>query len=123
MRLTIPLTGTVLVEGSVHGDGLLKGDPDDPIRPVDLNLGNVSWRAVDVDLDAGVMIIEVAPAQEVEEDTGQVDGRGKPVYQTRAATPAEKEDFLQHARQLIESRTTDELYAMSGKPRLKRAGD
>ena len=120
MRLTIPLTGTVLVEGSVFGNGNLSGDPNDPIRPIDLDLGNVSWKMVDVDLDNAVMTIEVKPAEKFSEDTGQVDGEGKPIYNTRPATQAEKTGFLQYAKDLIEGHTKGELYQMSGRPNLKR---
>lgn len=120
MRLTIPLTGTVLVEGSVHSDGLLQGDDKDPIRPVDIDLGNVSWKMVDIDLDNEVMIIEVAPAEEFDEDTGQVDAENKPIYIRRKATEQEKQGFLQHAQGLVMNHTKEELYAMSKLPRLKR---
>lgn len=120
MRLTIPLTGTVLVEGMVHGEGLLTGDDNDPIRPVDIDLGNVSWTMVDVDMENEVMEIEVEPGDTVAEPTGEVDAEGKPVYLSRPATGEEKDGFLQHARQLVEARTRDELYAISKCARLKR---
>ena len=119
MRLTIPLTGTVLVEGDVHGAGDLTGDPNDIIRPIDIDLGNVSWTMVGIDLDAEVMIIEVTPAQEVEEDTGRVDDKGNPVHQRRPATKQEKTGFLQHAQGAM-NHTKDELYAQTGNARLKR---
>lgn len=126
MRLQIPLTGTVLVEGSVWGEGKLTGDNADPIRPIDLDLGNVSWRMVDVDMANEVMIIEVEPAEFVNDpdlDTQgnqKIDADGKPMFKSRPATPREKEGFLQYARQLIEGHTKAELYALAGKPRLKR---
>ncbi len=99
MRLTIPLTGKVLVEGSVWGEGKLSGDPTDPIRPLDIDLGNVSWVMIAVDLDNEEMEIEVTP--------GGVVGE-------------EKTKSLQYAQQLIEGHTKEELYQMSGCPRLKR---
>lgn len=120
MRLEIPLTGTVKVEGSVWGDGKLKGDDKDPIRSLDIDLGNVSWTMIDIDLENEVMVIEVSPAEEISEDTGEIDGEGKPIYQSREATEQEKIGFLQHAKDLIEGHTKDELYAMSKCPRLKR---
>ncbi|HUV53044.1 MAG TPA: hypothetical protein VMW64_08225 [Dehalococcoidia bacterium] len=120
MRLTIPLTGTVLVEGSVFGEGKLTGDSKDFIRPIPINLGNVSWTMVDVDLENEVMIIEVQPAEGVSEDTGRVDGEGEPIYTRRKATEQEKAGFLQHARNLIEGHTKDELYKMSKSAKLKR---
>lgn len=119
MRLIIPITGTVLVEGSL-ADGSLTGDNNDPIRPVSLDLGNVSWKMVDVDLKNEVMIIEVEPGGIVSEPTGELGAGNKPVYRTRPATAEEKLGFLQHARHLIESHTKDELYQMSGCSRLKR---
>jgi hypothetical protein len=113
MRLTIPLTGTVL-------DGSLTGDPNDPIRPIDIDLGNVSWQMVDVDLENEVMVIEVTPAEEFSEDTGEKDGEGNPIYRTREATEGEKIGFLQNAYRLIMEHSKDELYTMSGNHRLKR---
>jgi len=120
MKLTIPLTGTVLVEGSVWGDGKLSGDPDDPVRPVDIDLGNVSWVMVDIDLENEVMVIEVKPAEKISEDTGQVDGEGNPIYKSRPTSEQEKAGFLQHAQDLVNNHTKDELYQMSGRSRLKR---
>lgn len=120
MRLTIPLTGTVLVEGSVWGDGKLTGSENDPIRPIDVDLGNVSWQMVDIDLENEVMEIEVEPAEEVGEDTGEVDAEGDPIHKMRPATKEEKVGFLQHAQSLVMNHTKDELYAISKSPRLKR---
>lgn len=120
MRLTIPLTGTVLVEGSVWGKGELSGDPNDPIRPIAINLGNVSWRMVDIDLDNEVMIIEVEPGEKVSEPTGEVDDEGNPIYKVRPATDKEKQTFLQYAQGLVMNHTKNELYQMSGCSRLKR---
>lgn len=120
MRLTIPITGTVLVEGTVHGTGALVGDNSDPIRPVDIDLGNVSWEMVDIDLDKEEMLIEVAPSEEISADTGQVDDEGNPIYIKRPATDGERVGFLQYAQQLVMEHTKDELYQMSGNLKLKR---
>lgn len=120
MRLEVPLTGTVITEGSIFEDGSLKGDPNDPIRPVDLDLGNVSWKMVDVDIDNEIMIIEVTPAETVDELTGADDDDGNPIYITRPTTAQEKQGLLQHAQDLVKGHSKAELYAMSGKPKLKR---
>ena len=114
MRLSIPLTGTVLVENP------LVGDDNDPVRPIDIDLGNVSWTAMGIDLENEVMVIEVEPADTVDEPTGEVDGEGNPVYRLRPATAEEKAGFLQHAQGLIMEHTKDEPYEMSGCARLKR---
>lgn len=119
MKLIIPITGTVLVEGSIS-DGKLAGDPKDPIRQIDLDLGNVSWKLVEVDLETEEMLIEVSPAEELSEDTGEVDGEGDHIYKRRKATEQEKQGFLQHARNLVEEKTKDELYVISKSSRLKR---
>lgn len=127
MRLTIPLTGTVLVEGSVHGAGDLTGDNKDPIRPVDIDLGNVSWTMVDVDLENEVMIIEVKPSDTISEPDLNALGKqkinpdtGKLLWISRLATEEEKTGFLQDAQRLIEMHTKGELYEMSRCSRLKR---
>ena len=114
MRLTIPLTGTVLVEDP------LTGDDKDPVRPVDIDLGNVSWRIVSIDLKNEVMEIEVEPAEEVSENTGQVDREGYPIYERRKTTEQEKMALLQHAQDLVINHTKDELYRISKCARLKR---
>lgn len=119
MRLTIPLTGTVLSEGTL-ANGKLSGDPNDPIRPIDIDLGNVSWTVVAVDLENEEMEIEVEPGEKVSELTGENDTEGNPIYRTRGATQGEKAGFLQHAKHLIESHTKDELYAMAKCPKLNR---
>ncbi len=120
MRLKIPLTGTVLVEGTVFGEGKLSGDPADPIRPIDIDLGNVSWKMVGVDLDNEEMEIDVMPAEKISEPTGENDTEGNPIYTSRATTQQEKAGFLQHAQDLINTRTKDELYALAKLPKLKR---
>lgn len=114
MRLTMPLTGTVLVENP------LTGDDNDPVRPIDLNLGNVSWTMLDVDLDNEVMIIEVSPGEKIDEPTGEEDGEGNPIYTRRKVTEEEKLKFLQDAQDLVMNHTKDELYTMSKCSRLKR---
>lgn len=120
MILTIPLTGTVLLEGEVHGKGNLVGDPDDPIRPIDLDLGNVSWRMVDIDLDNEVMVIEVEAGEKVSEPTGATSDEDVSIHITRLATKKEKAGFLKYARELINNRTKDELYTLANCPKLKR---
>ena len=119
MRLTVPITGTVLVEGSVHGEGKLTGDPNDPIRPISIDLGNVNWKMVDVDLDNEVMVIEVKACDIVSEPTGGIDADGNPTYTQRPATEEEKVAFLQHAQDLVLCYSKDELYQISGSARLK----
>lgn len=114
MRLTIPLTGTVLVENP------LSGDPNNPVRPIDIDLGNVSWTMVDIDLENTVMIIEVSPSEQIDKDTGDVDTNGNPIYKRRQATEREKMDFLWKAQCLVMEHTKDELYQMSGCSKLKR---
>lgn len=121
MRLKIPLTGTVLVEGSVHGAGDLIGDNIDHIRPVDIDLGNVSWTMVDIDMENEVMIIDVEPDDEIDELTGEVNEEGEPVYKRRKTTAKEKAQFLRHAENhSLKRKSKDELYETSGSPRLKR---
>ncbi len=120
MRLAVPITGTVLREGSLWGSGELEGEPNDPIRLIDIDLGNVSWRMVDVDIENEVAVIEVEPGKMISEDTGQVDEDREPIFNTRAATAQEKVGFLNQARGLVEGKSKAELYSMSKSARLKR---
>lgn len=127
MIFRIPLTGTVMREGSVWGAGLLAGDPDDPIRPIALDLGGVDWRMVDVDLDNEIMIIDVQPSEKTTEPDLDEGGKQKIDPQTgelcwiiRPRTPAEKTVILQRIQDLLTNSTKEKLYKMSGSPRLRR---
>ena len=104
MRLTLPLTGTVIEENP------LGGDPNDPVRPIDIDLGNVSWVMENIDLENEVMVIEVSPAEVISD----------PELGSRKATAEEKQGFLKYAQELIKKHTRDELYQMSKCTRLKK---
>jgi len=87
MKFLVPLTGTLLTYGPT-------GDPDDPVRVIDLDLGDVEWHAVGFDLENGLVEIEVSGA----------------------------EAAMLKIKQLLEGNTVQELYDMSGSPRLKKPG-
>lgn len=106
MILTIPITGTVTFYNPKTGE--VHGDPNDPVRkPDNLDLGNVSWVMVGIDVDKGTMDIEIAPAEEVAipslDASGKqiVDANGNPVGVVRATTDAEKQGYLAFAAQVI----------------------
>lgn len=116
MQLTVPLTGTVLVEGSLK-DGALVGSEHDPIRPLDGILGNVSWNIVSIDLDNAVAIVEVNPPEQVYEPSSD----GDPIKGTmRPSTQEEKVQALQYAKSVILNHTKEELYQMGGNAKLRR---
>lgn len=125
MRVKIPLTGKV-TEYHPELDGLgpssgISGDLNDPVKPVPIDLGNVSWKLVAIDLENDLAEIEITPSDRIRVDTGKLDGEGKPIYETREATETEKQDFLDYARNLVEGHTKDELYTMSGKKKLVKS--
>lgn len=110
MRMTVPLTGTVIISGSVWGEGRLEGDQNDFIRPIPM-LADVSWTMVDVDLENEVAIIEVKPAQTIYDDS---------LKKRRPTTEAEKQAFIEHARNhSLERMSKEALYTLSKSPRLK----
>ncbi len=115
MRMKIPITGTVKgVEPHISGD------LNDPISMISLDLGDVSWTLINLDLDAEEMEIEVTPSPSTDYDTGQVDGEGKPIFAQRPATEEEKHNRREAALNLSLSRMSKQaLYALSGSPRLK----
>lgn len=123
MRLRVPITGTVISYDPALAklDGIgISGDPNDPVRLVPVNLGNVSWRLVSIDLDNEVAEIEVTAGEDTLYNTGEVDKNGKPIINSRPATFKEKEAFLKYASNLINNHTKDELYSISKSPRLKK---
>lgn len=91
MRLKVPITGTVKdfdPELAKLGHGVV-GDDNDPVR-IFVDLGDVSWQLVDIDLENGLFEIEVSGSQQV----------------------------LAKAQHIIESKTVEEHYASSGAKRL-----
>jgi len=117
MRLSIPLTGKVR---EFYPDGNISGDLDDPVRMVNINLGMVHLHLIEVDLENDVGIWEVTPVQEVAvpvldgQGVQEVDSIGEPIFTTRKATEQEKQERLNNARAMIESKTTSELYSEAG---------
>ena len=116
MRMKVPITGTVVK----ITDGIVSGDNVDFIRPVNLNLGNVSWTLIHLDIENEEMEIEVTPNLTTDYDTGEIDGHGEPIFKSRFATEEEKESSRQGALNLSLSRMSKQaLYALSKSPRLK----
>ncbi len=105
MRMKIPITGTVAsVEPNISGEDI------DPIRMVRINLGNISWKAISLDLENEEMEIEVTPAEHFRDETGV----------RRKTTASEKQALIEHARNhSLERMSKAALYAMSNSPRLK----
>ena len=114
MRILVPITGTVI------NDNPVAGDPDDPIRLINVNLGNVSWKLVRLDLVNDLADIEVTPGETTDEATDSFDAEGKPIYRTRPTTQAERLQYLNDLKKVIDQHTKEELYAMSKSARLKK---
>jgi hypothetical protein len=92
MKLSIPLTGTLVSYNPIEGD------PDDPVRPIPLKLGNVSMQLVALDLPHDLALIEVTPA------------------------PSEPnpQALLDRAKALLLDNTQDELYKKTNTKRLRK---
>jgi len=112
--MTIPITGTVK-----QINPCILGDDDDYIRPIEIDLGNVSWKLVRLDLKNELMEIEVIPAEILTLATGKVDGEGEPILDVRPATSDEKAQFIEYARDhSLERMSKEDLYSISSSPRL-----
>ena len=115
MRMKLPITGTVK-EVSPY----IIGDNDDPIRPVSVDLGNVSWTLIGVDLESEEMEIEITPSIDDHYDTGTVDGEGDPIFAIRKATAMDKVQAVEYALDRSLGRMSKQaLYDLSKSPRLK----
>jgi hypothetical protein len=99
MRVKVPVTGTLLEYNRETGE--VTGDPNDPIR-VDIDLGNVSWELVSLDVDKRIAKIEVVPSEIISKDTGQKDAEGKPIIETRPTTETERQVLLDNALAIAE---------------------
>lgn len=127
MRLKIPITGTVIdydpEAAKLDGIGI-SGDNNDPVRVVSLDLGNISWHLVTIDLENSLMEVEAEASEKI--DVPVLDTEGKPVLNedgipevsTRPTTPAEKQQILDNAQHILESKTSDEIYSLTGDKRL-----
>ncbi len=100
MRLLIPLTGKVVTLNP------LSGDLADPIRVIDVDMGDISWEAVSYDLENGVVEVEADVPRHPNEDNAH--------YETRRVA------VLENARSILHSHIRDELYTMSKCSRIKR---
>lgn len=122
MKMKIPITGTV-----VSTNPVIMGDSDDPIKPISIDLGNVSWTLIELDLENEEMTIEITPSESFSEPdlnehgVQKVDKKGNHVFKpSRKATKQEKDKFIEHARNHSLERVSKEaLYALSKSPRLK----
>lgn len=106
MRIKIPVIGTV-IEYNPQTDEVY-GDPNDPIR-IDVNLGNVSWELISLDVENGLAEIEVTPSQTISEDTGEKDKEGNSIFRVRPTTQKEKETLLNHAETLANELRRDKV--------------
>lgn len=82
MRLKIPMTGTVIGfdPACYKLDSVgISGDNNDPVRPVGINLGGISWRLVSIDLETDLMEVEAEAPEKV--DVPVLDAEGKPVLE------------------------------------------
>ena len=121
MRIRVPVTGKVLdydpVGAQMDGIGIV-GDPNDPVRLIDINLGNVSWRLVTIDLENDLAEIEISPANKVSLLKAGGDPENSDDWTSRPPTDGEKQGFLDYAKSLVENRTKDELYGSTKSTRL-----
>ena len=122
MRIKVPVIGTVIESKPMQSRPEIMevyGAEDDPIH-INVDLGNVSWTLVDLDIENGLAEIEVTPAEEVSEDTGQTqeewvgtgetESDGKPIFVkktvpiivTRPTTGIEKQALLDNAKIIVD---------------------
>lgn len=115
MRITIPLTGTLLAYEPIP-----VGDDSDPVRPIPLDLGNVSWQLIYLDLENDEAVIEVAPAEMYDEPTGEFDSDGNPVCLRKQVTNEMKEAALKKVKDLLLDHGKDELYRITNSRPLRK---
>ncbi len=136
MRVKIPMTGTVIDfdPENYKLDGIgISGDPSDPVRPISLDLGNVSWKLISIDLENDLMEVDIEAPDKIPEPV--FDSKGKPVIIRdsntpegrqatimRPATSTEKQQILVNAQNVL-SKTTDELYSLVKEKRLVKSTD
>jgi len=95
VKAKIPLTGTV-----ISTEPVVIGDDKDPIRPVEIDLGDVEWRLINLDLDNDIAEIEITPNKRL---------------------PKEKrKKELERAISILTQFSKEDLYRISGCHKLKK---
>jgi hypothetical protein len=120
VRLRIPITGRVtdFDSGLAELDGIgVSGDPADPVRPIAVDLGDVSWQLVSLDLENEEAEIEVTPAEETIELRPGGNPNNPADYISRKRTDIEKQAVLDQARAKVEGKTHRQLRALTGDKR------
>jgi hypothetical protein len=94
MKISVPLTGTLISYNPMIGD------QHDPVRPVELNLGDVSWQLISLDLERDLALIEVTPSP--------------------ALSDIDKRKCLENIKSLLLTKSADDLYKLTKSPKLKK---
>jgi len=115
MRIKVPLSGKATNFNPELADidkiGV-SGDNNDPIR-VDIDLGNVSWRLISIDLEAKEAEIEVTPANSIDELKPGGDPKKSEDYVRRQVGDTEKQAFLSVAQQRADAAPRGQLKVTS----------
>ncbi len=131
MRLRIPMTGTVIdydPEAAKFDNCGVSGDPNDCVRPINLDLGGIAWRLISIDLENDLMEVEATAPDIIELpvlDKGNpvLNEDKNPVYYSRPTTPIEKQAILNNAQTILTSRTIDEHYIVTGDKKLQKTAN
>ena len=118
MLISVPLTGRVI---SYHP---LKGDPNDPVRPIDIEFGMTYAEAISFDFENDLVLMKITPTDLVKEEksqlTGKLDEDGHPIYRKKKRTEQGKQAILNNIKAQIQDKSLDELYRVSKCARLKK---
>lgn len=126
MRLKVPLTGTVTSYDpkAAELDGIgVSGDPHDPVRLINIDLGNVSWKLVAIDLTNDLAEIEVSPGEEIAILKAGGSANNPADWTSRPATAQEQQGFLDNAQAQVSGKTSAQLYAASKDKNLVKTAD
>ncbi|MFC1910457.1 hypothetical protein ACFLXC_04115 [Chloroflexota bacterium] len=121
MIVKIPLTGEATKYDPKAGqiDGLgISGNPDNPVQPIDIDLGGVSWKLISIDFDNDRAEIDIKAPDTVNVLKPGGDPENPADYERKTLSSAEKEAMLISADSSLKSKTVDELYAIAKQPRL-----
>lgn len=115
MKISVPLTGTVVSYNP------LIGDDNDPVRPIDISFGhNIQWELINIDLENDLALLDISVDEEAGFPTGEKDAEDEPVLEMRPITDEEKQTMLNNAKAMIQDKSIDQLYKQSKSARLKK---
>lgn len=128
MRVTVPVTGEMIGR---EWDGSPSGNPDDPIRPIDIvrllvdsgypiECADFSLTLAGINADTGLAELEIAHQKKLIPTAWNAEGEAVASRDETDADFEKRKGDSEEALLDVLGRPVDEIYQKTGEPRLKK---